>query len=229
MKRWTVLLAGLLLSGCTAVAGASSDVPSTPPTQIAGAIVVNGERTPTVLLEHNGMIYAPVTALQDDKNRQYVWDESRKRLMVFTRPSTTEEPYVDGPLGFEDKIGKAIALLRERAPEHYQTLVENAQLVLAITAKGDKEAANAYYRTNVIGLSDIVTNQSIPLVAAVIAHEAEHLKNYHERPDLFSNNKENERSAYQASLDTLERVGGTKEQIEAERKKVEDPLHEVGY
>ena len=218
MKRWTVLLIGLVLTGCTTVAGATGGTAqSAAPEKVTVQVYVDNQVMPN--LEGylaNGRLYVPLDGISDREVRVNTTEPS---IHIYLRHEATGLPHVAiMKPEYTKKIQDAISLLSEKAPAHYEKLMENADLILPGLSNASSGAVN------VITISQVDLDKgTVTWIAGTLAHEAEHLRIYHTDRALYADAKENERLAYEANLDALKLVGADQREIDWTLKALKDP------
>ncbi len=218
MKRWTVLLIGLVLTGCTTVAGATGGTTqNAAPEKVTVQIYVDNQEIPSVDgYRVAGKLYLPV---EDVIEREVSTDADASRVRIYLRPPAPTPPHVDRVVPqYDQKIRDAVDLLAEKAPEHYQKLAANAEMIIPGFDNATLPEAN------VITISQVDLDKgTVTWIAGTLAHEAEHLRIYHTDRALYADAKENERLAYEANLDALKLVGADQREIDWTLKALKDP------
>lgn len=216
MKRWTVILLALVLSGCTTVAGATGGtIQNTAPEKVTVQVYVDNQaRVQTEAFERDGVLYLPLETIGEATGRRV--DASKGRIDVYLAPARPEIPVVDsGDTAYYRKIFSAMQLLQTKAPEHYQKLIEYAEVIVPGVGNATLPKANVV----TIALEDL-DKGTTTWIAGTLAHEAEHLRIYHTDRALYANTKENERLAYQAGVEALKLVGAPEREIGWEADKL---------
>lgn len=218
MKRWTVLLLALALSGCATAAGfTGGTIESTAPEKVTVQVYMDNQVMPSVEGYRVGKeIFLPVRAAFD---RAVTIDATVPEVRVYDRPEMATAPLVDrlNPV-YDKKIREAMELLAEKAHEHYAKLANNAEVILPGLQNASVPEAN------VVTISWVDLDKgTITWIAGTLAHEAEHLRIYHTDRSLYANTKENERLAYEANLDALKLVGADQREIDWTLRALKDP------
>lgn len=216
MKRWTVLILALVLTGCTTIAGASGTTQSAVPEKVTVQVYVDNQLAGnTTAYQAEGRLYAPVDAIQNGRRVEVVGNEVR----IFLHASESKDPRIDtlNP-EYDAKIQKAVTLLHEKAPDHYRRLAQYSGVIIPAIRNAN------YPEMNVITIAkEDLDKGTITWIAGTLAHESEHLRIFHSDRALAANTKENERLAYQASLDALKLVGADQREIDWTLKALKDP------
>ncbi len=217
MKRWTVLLLALVLTGCATVAGASGTTQSTAPEKVTVQVYVdNVPRGSTEGLSIDGVLYLPATDIEDAADITIKTENGEAR--IYLHKAAPSAPFVAGSDEHAAKINAAAALLREKDPEDYAKLTRYAVLIIP----GDKNTS--ILETNVITVAkEDLDKGTLTWIAGTLAHEAEHLRIYHTDRGLAANIKENERLAYNAGVNALKLVGADQREIDWALKALENP------
>lgn len=224
MRRLLVVaVLSVALTGCAAEASAP---PSPTITKVQAPVTINGAPFPdkVEVVSVDGHAYIPVTVVPALTGRQFLWDGSAMR--VSTAPLSPTRPGVlSRSSRWTAKITQALDILEKKFPEHYRALCENTAEIAPLAADIEPSNLGGFADTtaNIIFVSSRATSVPDATVVATLAHEAQHLLNYHTRPDLVNDRREDERSAYRVTVAVLKALGAPAEEIRDAEKWAIDP------
>ena len=218
MKKWTVPLIVLVLTGCTTVASATGGTTqNAAPEKVTVQVYVdNVPHGSTEGLSIDGVLYLPTMDIEDAADVAIKTENAEAR--IYLHKAAPSAPFVAGSDEHATKINAAAALLREKDPEDYAKLTRYAVLIVP----GDKNTS--ILETNVITVAEEDLDKgTLTWIAGTLAHEAEHLRIYHTDRALAANVKENERLAYTAGVNALKLVGADQREIDWALKAMQNP------
>ena len=185
-------------------------------------VIVDGREVssdvPAVIIDGRTMV--PLRLVAESMGRKIEWDQdgfAAKVTNVNGRPE--REPQIDQQApDFDRRIRETLALLKEKAPERYKSVVENIDAIVAGSAN------SALSRNNTVTINTrYYKAYSRTELASILVHEARHLEMYHVGDPLVWDAVAYEKEAYKAERDFLVEVGAPQVEIDVAEKYIKDP------
>ncbi|MDF9409808.1 copper amine oxidase N-terminal domain-containing protein [Pelotomaculum isophthalicicum JI] len=164
MKRFGVILLCFMVVVLTVTTLALADTPI--------KLVINGQQidsNPSPIMYQN-RVFVPIRLVSQALGYNVTWQDSDQTVILDNRKPALK---IYGSYDLEQKVNKALALLKNQSPETYTVIQNNiAEIRFAEEKNGDKAA---WLTGNVINMcSDFgytPVNQETPLIASIITKE----------------------------------------------------------
>lgn len=140
-------------------------------------------------------------------------------VMAYYEHYVKHQPYIEGPDDFKQQVNEALALIKEKSPQQYEEICDNAVRIKWVDYKRTKSGvawANQKYME--IYIVDVLFESTHPYALQVtLVHEAKHLT----QNPAYTNAEQREREAVLAERTLLVALGvdeATIEQLTGEQR-----------